>query len=124
MENESFKLAKKYLGKKVRVVIDRPIGAKHPKHGFRYKANYGYLPGATAPDGEELDVYYLGVEKPLKEAEGRCVAIIHRLDDDDDKLVVVPPEKENMSNEEIKKAVHFQEKWFKSKVIRDKAAKI
>lgn len=63
------------------------------------------------PDGEELDAYFLRVDKPLKKAKGRCIAIVHRLNDDDDKLVVVAPGKENMTNAEIKN-LSFQKKWF------------
>ena len=29
-----------YLGQKVNVIIDRPLGSKHPKHGFLYEVNY------------------------------------------------------------------------------------
>ena len=44
--------AKDFLGKKVEVVIDRPLGSKHPKHGFTYEVNYGYIPDTKSPDGE------------------------------------------------------------------------
>lgn len=118
MKSESFEVAKKYLRKEVEVVIDRPLGSKHPKHGFEYNANYGYIPDTLAPDGQELDAYYLGVNKPLEKAKGKCIAIIHRLDDDDDKLIVVPVEKKGITDEEIEKVVHFQEQWFKHKIVR------
>lgn len=108
---------KKYLGRTVKVVIDRPLGSKHPKHGFTYEANYGYIPETKAPDGEEIDAYCLGVNKPIKRAAGKCIAIIHRTDDNDDKLVVVP-EGRSLSDTEIEKAIHFQEQWFKHKIIR------
>ena len=29
--------------------------------------NYGYIPGEISGDGEELDVYLLGVEEPVDE---------------------------------------------------------
>jgi inorganic pyrophosphatase len=116
-KNKSLEIAREFLGKKVRVVFDRPLGTKHPKHGFRYEVNYGYLPGIKAPDGEDLDAYYLGVNEPLQEAGGVCIAIIHRENDDDDKLIVVP-EGIQLTDEEISKAVAFQEQWFKSKIIR------
>ena len=32
-----------YLGKDVKVVMDRPLGSKHPKHGFKYEVNYGFV---------------------------------------------------------------------------------
>lgn len=109
--------AKEYLGKEVEVIIDRPLGSKHPKNGFIYKANYGYIPGTKSPDGEELDAYYLGINKPIKKAKGICIAIIHRTNDDDDKLVVIPKGK-SITDDEIEKAVEFQEKWFKHIIIR------
>ena len=118
MESTSFLLAKLYLGKEVEVIIDRPLGGKHPKHGFVYEVNYGYISGTKAPDGEELDAYVLGIEKSIKSFRGKCIAIIHRLNDDDDKLVVVPRLSENMNDEEVWKATHFQERFFQSVIIR------
>lgn len=109
--------ALEFLGKTTEVTIDRPLGSKHPKHNFEYKSNYGYVPNTLSPDGEELDVYYLGVKTPLNNATGKCVAVIHRLDDNDDKLVVTPEDLE-ISDEEIEKQTHFQEQWFRHEIIR------
>lgn len=106
-----------YIGKKVNIVIDRPKGSKHPKHGFVYEVNYGYVPNTVSGDGEELDAYVLGVDEPLNSFEGICIAIIHRTNDDDDKLIVVP-EGIILSNEEIEKQTLFQEKWFEHVLIR------
>jgi len=89
--------AKDFLGKEVEIIIDRPFGSKHPKHGFVYKTNYGYVPNTISPDGEEIDAYYLGLNKPLKKAKGVCIAIIHRTNDNDDKLVVVPNKRSRLS---------------------------
>ena|SRR3989344_6072153 len=118
MENnsKSLNIAKEFLGKKVSVVIDRPLGSKHPKHDMIYEVNYGFVPNTKAPDGEELDAYYLGVNDPLKEADGICIAIAHRKNDDDDKLIVVP-EGKTFSVEEILKAIHFQERWFDTEIL-------
>jgi inorganic pyrophosphatase len=43
MNSKSLELAKKHLGKKVKVKIDRNLGSKHPKYGFEYLVNYGHL---------------------------------------------------------------------------------
>ena len=43
---------------------------------------------------------------------------MHRLKDDDDKLIVVPHEID-LSNEEIEKAIGFQEKWFEHEIVRN-----
>ena len=36
--------SKSYIGKLVEVKMDRPMGSKHPKYGFIYPVNYGYVP--------------------------------------------------------------------------------
>lgn len=106
-----------YLGQTVSVVMDRPLGSKHPKHDFIYPVNYGYIPNTISGDGEELDAYVLGVQEPINKFTGKCIAIIHRTDDNDDKLIVVP-EGIDLSNEEIEKEVAFQEKCFHHIIIR------
>ena len=108
---------REYLGKIVKVVMDRPLGTKHPKHGFEYPVNYGYIPNTVSGDGEELDAYVLGIYEPIAEFEGQVVAIIHRTNDNDDKLIVVP-QGQNISDEEIRKQTHFQEQWFESIILR------
>ena len=112
-----FLVPKEFIGKTFPILIDRPLGSRHPQWGFIYPVNYGYLPGVTAPDGEELDAYVLGVFEPLKEFHGHCIAVIHRLDDDDDKLVVAPEDK-NFTDEQIRSLTEFQERFFKSTILR------
>ncbi|MBO5857444.1 MAG: inorganic pyrophosphatase [Clostridia bacterium] len=100
------------IGKKVKVIIDRPLGTYHPKHkDIFYSVNYGYIEGIIAPDGEEQDAYVLGVSEPVSEFTGKIIAIIKRLDDVEEKWVVAP---ENMTftKEEIMEQVEFQEKYF------------
>ncbi|MEI8143226.1 MAG: inorganic diphosphatase [Candidatus Berkelbacteria bacterium] len=109
----------KYIGKLIEVVIDRPLGTKHPKHDIYYEVNYGYVPDTISGDGEEIDVYLLGESKPVERSVGKCIAIIHRLDDDDDKLIVATPgAAEDLDDGAIMKMVNFQEKYFKSKILR------
>jgi len=115
--SRSFELAKQYLGKEVEVRVDRPLGSRHPDRGFIYEANYGFIAGVRAPDGEDLDAYLLGVEQPLERGRGVCIAIAHRRDDDDDKLIVIPHGSE-MTDEQIMSAIRFQEQWFDTEVIR------
>jgi inorganic pyrophosphatase len=107
-----------YIGKTVDVVMDRPLHSKHPKWGFEYEANYGYVPHTVSGDGEELDAYVLNVDKPLDRFTGTCVAVIHRTNDNDDKLVVVPEDQNQISDEDIVKQTAFQEKFFKSAILR------
>ena len=108
---------KKYLNTIVDVKMDRPLGSKHPKHGFIYPVNYGYIPNTVSGDGEELDAYVLGVHKPVESFTGKVIAIIHRTNDDDDKLVVAPVDK-NYTDEQILALTEFQEQYFKSIILR------
>ena len=106
-----------YLGQLVNVKMDRPLGTKHPKHGFIYLVNYGYIPGTVSGDGEELDAYVLGEFEPLDTFEGKVIAIIRRTNDNDDKLIVVR-EGKNYTDDQIRALVEFQEQFFESIIIR------
>ena len=106
----------RYLGRRVIVVIDRPLGSKHPRHDFDYPVNYGYLPGTEAADGGGIDAYYLGLNGSVESAEGEVIAVIHRLHDADDKLVVVPLGMQ-LSDGEIEEAVAFVERWFQHCIL-------
>lgn len=100
-----------YIGKIVKVKIDRPLGSKHPNWNMIYTVNYGYIPDTVSGDGEELDCYVLGVFEPIEEFEGKCIAVIRRIKEDDDKLIIVPNNK-NYSDEQIRALTEFQERYF------------
>lgn len=106
-----------FLGKTVDIVIDRPIGYTHLTKGItlHYTINYGYLPGVTGGDGEEQDVYILGVDVPLKTFRGTVIGAILRSDDNEDKLVAAPAGMA-FSAEEIREATCFVEQYFDSTV--------
>jgi len=106
-----------FLNKIITAKIDRPLGSKHPKYNFIYPINYGYIPNTLSGDGEELDCYILGVFEPIETFTGKCIAIIHRINDNDDKLILVP-ENKNFTDNEIRILTEFQEKYFESKIIR------
>ena len=110
-------LIQSFLGKTVDIVIDRPIGHTHLTKGItlHYTVNYGFLPGIPGGDGEEQDVYILGVDVPLKDFRGRIIAAVRRADDNEDKLVAAP-EGTVFSAEEIRQSIYFVEKYFSSTV--------
>jgi len=97
------------------VIIDRPLGSKHPEHDIIYPVNYGYTKQYLSRDGDFLDVYVLGIFKPIKRFKGRCIAVIRRKDDED-KLVVAPFGK-MYTKEQIEALLEFQERWFEHEVI-------
>lgn len=108
---------KSYLGKTVRIEIDRPIGYVHHKEKYDlvYPINYGYIPGVLGGDGEELDVYLLGVDEAVSEFTGQIVGIVHRENDVEDKLIMMP-KGALVSAECMEQAVSFQEQYYISHV--------
>jgi len=106
-----------YLGKHVRVEIDRPIGYVHHKEKYDlvYPINYGYIPGVIGGDDEELDVYVLGLDQPVDVCEGRIVGIVHRENDVEDKLILSADDR-SYSAKQMQEAVHFQEQYYRSHV--------
>ena len=106
-----------FLGMPVTVVIDRPLGSTHPRHDWKYPVNYGHVAGTRSADGAELDAYVLAVDLPCASFDGTCIAVILRSDDDDPKLVVVP-RGVTLSDEDIRARVHFQERFFQSRIVR------
>ena len=108
-------LIRRFLGKTVTVEIDRPIGFHHVTKGIHldYTINYGYLPGVTGGDGEEQDVYVLGVKEPLEQFTGKIIAVVRRSDDNEDKFVAAP-EGMTFTRQEIEAELHFVEKYFDS----------
>ncbi len=115
--NERHLLVKSYLGKMLTVKIDRPIGHIHKKENYSLTCpiNYGYIPGVIGGDGEELDVYLLGVDIPVTEYTGKIIGIVYRENDIEDKLIMAPDGVEFMQNE-IEEQIHFQERYYKTEI--------
>ena len=107
----------RYLGQTVTVVIDRPIGFHHVTKGvhLHYTVNYGFLPDVTGGDGEEQDVYVLGVTEPLEAFTGRIIGVVRRKDDNEDKFVAAP-EGMTFTAAQIRDEIHFVEKYFHSTI--------
>lgn len=107
-----------YLGKRIRIEMDRPMGYVHQKEGYAltYPINYGYIPGVPGGDGEALDVYLLGANRPLAEAECTVVGIVRRRNDVEDKLIAAPTGMA-FTKEEMAQAVRFQEQYYDSFVL-------
>lgn len=102
-------IIRKYLGKLIHIVVDRPIGYTHK--GMIYPVNYGYIPGLLAGDGEDQDAYILGIDKPVAEFDGQVIGAVRRKNDCEDKLVVAPAGTVYHQGQ-IAQAVHFQEQYF------------
>lgn len=104
-----------FIGKKIAIHFDRPLGTKHPKFDWVYPVNYGFVPGTKAGDGMEIDVYYLSASEPLQDAEGTCIGYVHRLDDNEDKLIATDGSVPTLK--EIEAALAFQEQYYKHEIV-------
>ena len=111
-------LIQSYLGKTVSVTVDRPVGFHHVTKGIHldYTINYGFLPGVTGGDGEEQDVYILGVAEPLEVFTGRIIGVVRRYDDNEDKFIAAP-EGMTFTTEQMRQQIQFVEKYFDSTVF-------
>lgn len=115
--NKRHLLVKSYLGKMLTVKIDRPIGYIHKKENYSltYPINYGYIPGVLGGDGEELDVYLLGVDVPVSDYTGKIIGIVYRSNDVEDKLIMAP-ESVAFTQNEIKEQINFQEQYYETEI--------
>lgn len=105
------------LGKSVTICIDRPMRSAHPKYPDTvYPIHYGYIPGLLGGDGEPQDAYLMGVTTPIDRMDGVVIGIIRRLNDREDKLVVAPHGMQ-FHQAEIAEAVHFQERYYRTRII-------
>ncbi len=106
--------AKELLNKQVEVIVDRQIGSKH--NDVIYPINYGYVKYFKSLDGEYVDAYILGENKPLNSFIGTVIAVIHRLNDNEDKLII-SNSSTLYTKDEIKEICNFQEKYFNIEII-------
>ena len=110
-------LVRSFLGKTVHIKIDRPVGFIHQKNDWSitYPLNYGFIPDVFSADGEELDVYLLGITAPVTEYTAEIIGIVHRKNDCEDKLLAAP-QGMDFTKEEAMQVVHFQEQFFETEI--------
>ena len=106
------------LGQRAHIVIDRPVGYVHRTgaHETVYPVNYGFWPGVPGGDGEDQDVYLLGVDEPVAEADAVVIGVVLRKNDAEDKLIAAPAGV-SFTKEEMARAVRFQERWFETELL-------
>ncbi|MFA5070677.1 MAG: inorganic diphosphatase [Patescibacteria group bacterium] len=109
---------KQWLGKKVKVAIDRPLNSAHPDYPQnKYQTNYGFIPGTKSEaDGEEIDAYILGPDKPLVNFDGIVIAVVLRENDGEIKLIVT--DGADFSFEEIDRQIYYVEKYHPHKIVK------
>lgn len=108
------------IGDRITVTVDRPMGTRHPERpAIFYSINYGYVAGLPAPDGEDQDVYLLGIGYSIPiggRVTVRHIATVHRYDDVEEKWVAAP-DGCTFSRDEIRAAIDFQERYHDSEIL-------
>lgn len=94
------------------IVVDRPKGSRHPRHGFVYPLDYGYLKGTSSMDGEGVDLW-LG-SLPGAPLVGMIVAVDLAKRDSEIKLLL------GLTGEEIEtvRALHNESDCMKGLLVR------
>ena len=106
------------LGKEVKGIVDRPAGTVHLQYpGIICSVNYGYVEGVLAGNGEKQRVYILGTDKPLRDFEGKVIAVWHRFDTVED-IGIVSLDGKDIADERILGEISFQEQFFYGKLLR------
>jgi inorganic pyrophosphatase len=116
MAAHPLQIAKKLIGKQVELILDCPLGSRNSQQGYTYETNYGFVKGVTASNGGKLHAYFVGTNQALREATGRCIAIIYSDERSDVRLVVATPGI-TLTQREIAKLVNYQEQWSDSKIF-------
>lgn len=96
------------LGKFVRVRVTSPMHSYNKRFGFKYKLNYGIVEGGKTQKNTVLSAYIMGINHPVRNFDGRVVAILRRCGGKGVVLVVAPKSTRFIIND-IRRAVDFAE---------------
>ncbi len=97
------------LGKYVRVRVEISMGSHDDKTGTVYRLNYGSVESGLDPRSPVKGAYIMGVTHPVRNFEGRVVAVI-KLPEKQGVYVVVSPKSKKYIVNDIKQAVSFMYK--------------
>ncbi len=93
------------LGKYVRVNVTKPYNSQDTKTGLIYELNFGRV--ENLPNNSVQYAYIMGIDHPVRNFDGRVVAIIHRKNGE--KIWVAAPKSTRFIVNDIKHCVSFAE---------------
>ncbi len=96
------------LGKFVKVRVTAPMYSYNNRFGFRYKLNYGIIDGPKTKKNTVQCAYIMGINHPVRNFDGRVIAIIRRLGGKGVVWVVAPKSTRFIVND-VKSAIEFAE---------------
>lgn len=97
------------LGKFVRVHVTKPIGRFDRESGVKYQLNYGVVESGLLPKTPIEGAYIMGVDHPVRNFDGRVIAVIKDKQKHATYLVVSPKSKRFIIHD-VRPAVAFMHK--------------
>ena len=95
------------LGRHIHVKITRSMNTYSHQLGRAYGVNYADLEGQRGFHRDVRGAYVVGVDRPLRTFDGKCIAVLQRADGS--KLLVLAPNSQKLIETEIRKALEFAE---------------
>ena len=99
------------LGKYCRVSVSRPIGSVDTTFGFTYPVNFGHASSKRFQLPEHTGAFILGISHPVREFEGRIIAILTN-DETGEKTLVLSPKSKRFIVHEIEKQLSFLKEYY------------
>lgn len=96
------------LGKFVKVRVTSPMHSFNNRFGFRYKLNYGIIDSYKTNKKSVQGAYIMGINHPVRNFDGRVIAVIKRQSCRGIAWVVAPKSTRFIVND-IKQAIEFAE---------------
>lgn len=96
------------LGKFVKVRVTSPMYSFNSRFGFKYKLNYGVIEGGKTRKNTAQYAYIMGINHPVRNFDGRVIAVIKRHAGKGIVWVVAPKSTRFIVND-VKEAIDFAE---------------
>ena len=96
------------LGKFVKVRVTSPMHSFNNRFGFKYKLNYGVIDSFKSNKRSVQGAYIMGINHPVRNFDGRVIAVIKRQSCRGMAWVVAPKSTRFIIND-IKQAIEFAE---------------
>lgn len=96
------------LGKFVKVRVTSPMNTFNKRYGYRYKLNYGIIEGGKSQKNTVQGAYIMGINHPVRNFDGRVIAVIRRFGGKG-QVWVVAPKSTRFIVHDVKKAIDFAE---------------
>lgn len=96
------------LGKFVKVRVTSPMNTFNKRFGYRYRLNYGIIDNVKIQKNIVHGAYIMGINHPVRNFDGRVIAVIRRFSGKG-QVWVVAPKSTRFIIHDIKDAVDFAE---------------